>query len=75
MNFHKLRKFAGSYAFVFPAMALFFIFSFYPFLKVFQLSVTNWDGISPAMQYVGLENFKDLWTDNPVFWASMKNAF
>ena len=75
MNFHKVRKLAGAYAFVLPAMTLFFIFSLYPFLKVFQLSVTNWDGISPSMQYVGLENFKDLLTDNPVFWASMKNAF
>ena len=75
MNLLKARKLAGGYAFIFPAMALFFIFSLYPFLKVFQLSVTNWDGISPNMQYVGLENFKDLLTDNPVFWASMKNAF
>ena len=75
MNLLKARKLAGSYAFIFPAISLFFIFSLYPFLKVFQLSVTNWDGISPAMQYVGLENFKDLLTDNPVFWASMKNAF
>ena len=75
MNLLKVRKLAGSYAFIFPAVALFFIFSLYPFLKVFQLSVTNWDGISPSMQYVGLANFKDLFMDNPVFWASMKNAF
>ena len=65
----------GSYLFVLPALSLFTVFSLYPFLKVFQLSVTNWDGISPAMQYVGLANFKDLWADNPVFWSSMKNAF
>ena len=75
MNLPKARKIIGSYAFIFPAMFLFFVFSLYPFLKVFQLSVTNWDGISPSMQYVGLENFRDLWTDNAVFWASMKNAF
>lgn len=75
MNFFKIRKAAGAYAFVLPALSLFVIFSLYPFLKVFQLSVTNWDGISPTMQYVGLENFKDLWTDNPVFWLSTKNAF
>ena len=74
MNLQKLRKDFGSYIFIFPAMLLFAVFSLYPFLKVFQLSVTNWDGISPAMQYVGLENFKDLIMDNPVFWASMKNT-
>jgi ABC-type sugar transport system permease subunit len=75
VNLQKLRQIAGSYAFVLPALTLFVVFSLYPFLKVFQLSVTDWDGISPAMRYVGLENFKDLWTDNPVFWSSMKNAF
>ncbi len=75
MTHLKIRKVIGNYAFIFPALFLFCVFSLYPFLKVFQLSVTNWDGISPAMEYVGLANFKDLLTDNPVFWASMKNAF
>lgn len=74
MNWHKARRVLGAYLFVAPALLLFGIFSLYPFLKVFQLSVSNWDGISPQMQYVGLENFKDLLTDNPVFWGSMKNA-
>lgn len=75
MTLQSFRKIAGSYFFVAPAMLLFCTFSLYPFLKVFQLSVTDWDGISPAMHYVGLENFKDLLFDNPVFWSSMKNAF
>jgi ABC-type sugar transport system permease subunit len=73
--YYKIRQFAGNYIFVLPALALFATFSVYPFLKVFQLSVTAWDGISPATAYVGLENFKDLLTDNPVFWLSMRNAF
>ncbi len=75
MNFQKIRNFLGNYLFVAPAAALFFIFSLYPFFKVFQLSITNWDGISQEMTYVGLANFKDLLTDNPVFWLSMRNAF
>ena len=74
MNFHRIRKTLGCYAFILPGLTLFAVFSLYPFLKVFQLSVTNWDGISPSMQYIGLENFKDLLTDNPVFWSSMGNA-
>jgi ABC-type sugar transport system permease subunit len=73
--YYKIRQFVGNYIFVLPALVLFATFSVYPFLKVFQLSVTTWDGISPATAYVGLENFKDLFTDNPVFWLSMRNAF
>lgn len=75
MNLHKARNVLGNYIFIAPAFLLFFTFSLYPFFKVFQLSVTNWDGISPNMNFVGLANFQDLITDNPVFWLSMRNAF
>ncbi len=74
MNLHKIRNLIGSYFFVVPAVFLFLTFSLYPFIKVFQLSVTDWDGISPEMTLVGLHNFKDLIMDNPVFWLSMRNV-
>ncbi len=75
MNLQKTRNVLGNYVFILPAALLFFTFSLYPFFKVFQLSITNWDGISPQMNYVGIANFKDLLTDNAVFWLSMRNAF
>lgn len=75
MNLYKIRKVAGNYVFILPALFLFCTFSLYPFLKIFHLSIMNWDGISPQMNYVGFENFKDIFTDNPVFWLSMRNAF
>ena len=75
MNYQRIRNLLGNYIFILPAFLLFFTFSLYPFYKVFSLSVTSWDGISPAPVFVGLKNFKDLFTDNPVFWQSMKNAF
>ncbi len=71
----RFRNFFGNYFFILPAFLLFFTFSVYPFFKVFQLSITSWDGISPVLNYVGFENFKDLFTDNPVFWLSMRNSF
>ncbi|MCG3176544.1 MAG: Lactose transport system permease protein LacF [Candidatus Omnitrophica bacterium] len=75
MNLHRVRHIVGNYVFVLPALLLFLIFSIYPFYKVFQLSITDWDGISPQLNYIGLANFIDLFTDNPVFWHSMRNAF
>jgi ABC-type sugar transport system permease subunit len=74
MNLQKIRIVVGNYIFVLPAMALFCIFSIYPFFKVFQLSFTDWDGISPTVRYIGFHNFKDLIFDNAVFWKSMRNA-
>lgn len=63
-----------SYFFVLPALILFFVFSLYPFFKVFQLSVFEWDGISLAMKFVGFENFKDIIFSNVIWWKSMLNA-
>src|ERR1044071_9547029 len=75
MSLKKARNLLANYVFILPALALFFTFSLYPFFKVFQLSITEWDGISPDVKYVGFSNFIDLFTDNPTFWLSMKNAF
>jgi raffinose/stachyose/melibiose transport system permease protein len=75
MNINRLKNILGNYLFIMPALILFFIFSLYPFYKVFDLSFTNSDGISPTVTYIGFANFKDLFTDNPVFWLSMRNAF
>ena len=74
MTLQKARNFLGNYFFILPAFLLFFTFSLYPYFNMFYLSVTNWDGISSSVTYVGLENFKDIFSDNAVFWLSMKNA-
>jgi len=74
MNYYKVRYLAGNYTFIVPALALFLVFSVYPFYRVFELSVYQWDGISPERTHVGLEHFKDLLFHNRVFWESMKNA-
>ncbi len=63
-----------NYLFVLPAIILFAVFSIYPFLKVFQLSVYEWDGISSMMRFVGLANFWDIFRHNGVWWTSVWNA-
>lgn len=74
-NYYRIREWMGNYTFVVPALLLFMIFSVYPFYRVFELSVYEWDGISPERQYVGLAHFKDILFHNDVFWLSVKNAF
>ncbi len=70
----KLKDQLENYLFVLPAITLFAVFSIYPFLKVFQLSVYEWDGISSAMRFVGLANFWDIFRHNSVWWTSVWNA-
>ena len=65
---------AGNYLFVLPALAMFLIFNFYPYIQVFFLSVFKWNGISFHKTFIGLANYKDIIGDNPAWWISMKNA-
>lgn len=60
--------------FVLPAALLFFTFSLYPFYKVFQLSLFDWNGIDATMHWVGLGNYKEIILNNPSWWLSIKNA-
>jgi raffinose/stachyose/melibiose transport system permease protein len=73
-NKNKVKDIFSNYLFILPAVLMFFTFSIYPYIKVFQLSVFDWDGISRVMQYVGFQNFKDIFMSNKVWWNSILNA-
>ena len=70
----KLKDQFENYFFVLPAVIMFAVFSIYPFFKVFQLSVYEWDGISSMIRFVGLANFWDIFRHNGVWWTSIWNA-
>jgi len=57
MTWPRFKDLLSTYLFVAPAIVLFALFSLIPFVKVFQLSVFEWDGISAHMTFVGLHNF------------------
>jgi ABC-type sugar transport system permease subunit len=63
-----------SFCFVIPALLFFLVFSFYPILRTFELSVFQWNGIDKDMIFVGLAQYKDILFNNPAFWKSMLNA-
>jgi len=74
MNAYRLRSVFGNYGFIVPALGLFLVFSVYPLYQVFVLSLYHYDGISPEKVFVGLDQFKELFLHNQVFWRSMGNA-
>lgn len=49
-----------------PALILFCIFIFYPFLKGIQISFTNWDGYNQDYKWLGLDNYKRMFNDPEV---------
>lgn len=47
---------------VLPALILIAIFTYYPILEVVRISFTNWNLINDGYEYVGLKNWKWLFT-------------
>lgn len=46
-----------------PALVLFSVFVIFPFFEGLRISFTNWTGYLPNYKYVGLANYKKLFTD------------
>jgi N-acetylglucosamine transport system permease protein len=60
--------------FLLPPLLLYAIFVISPYLQTFQIASTNWGGLSPEYQVVGLDNFKRLVHDHHVWNALEHNA-
>ena len=69
----KLQETAQNYLFILPALLLFATFYIYPIYKVFELSLFEYDGISPYKYFVGVANFKEAVTSS-IWWGAMWNA-
>ena len=59
--------------FLLPAFVLFLIFLIYPIVSSVHYSLFNWNGIGPAVKFVGLDNFKQILSDQ-VFIKAAGNA-
>ncbi|MEU7869445.1 sugar ABC transporter permease [Dactylosporangium sp. NPDC049140] len=67
---HGRRLFAIT--FLLPAVAVYAVFVVSPYLQAFQVSTTNWRGLSPKWDYVGPGNFQRLLSDE-YFWNALKH--
>lgn len=54
-------------------LLLMIVFLFYPLLKLFQISFTDWDGISSSINWTGLENYRQIFMESPNVWTSLGN--
>jgi raffinose/stachyose/melibiose transport system permease protein len=43
--------------FIVPGMLIYLVFMLYPFLNTIYLSFTDWNGVSPVKEWVGLSNY------------------
>jgi raffinose/stachyose/melibiose transport system permease protein len=57
-----------------PAIAIYAVFALYPMLNVVVLSFQKWNGLDPQRPFVGLANYQNIFTRDPVFWVAFKNT-
>jgi raffinose/stachyose/melibiose transport system permease protein len=57
--------------FLLPAFVLFSIFLIYPIVSSVYYSLFNWNGIGPAVKFIGLDNFKQILSDQVFIKAAM----
>lgn len=56
-----------------PAVALMIVFVIYPLIQGVHISLTNWNGYSQIYKYVGLQNYRKLFTD-VMFHTAFRNT-
>jgi ABC-type sugar transport system permease subunit len=59
--------------FLTPALIVYGLFFFYPAMRALYVSLFEWSGFVPKMEFVGLANFKELARDT-IFWKALKNT-
>jgi raffinose/stachyose/melibiose transport system permease protein len=62
------------FLFLLPATILFLLFVVYPIFQSVYYSLFNWKGFGPAVDFVGVENFKKILSDR-VFMIALRNGF
>ncbi|MBE1440590.1 carbohydrate ABC transporter permease [Paenibacillus sp. OAS669] len=69
----KKKWLSYSFWFILPSFLLYTLFVIYPTLNSFNLSFTNWDGVSSEIHYIGLDNFKEMFSSDR-FYNALKNT-
>ena len=60
-------------AFIAPALILYVLFIIVPTVSSVYYSFTSWDGISPDVKFIGLANYKEIFT-SARFGNALKNT-
>lgn len=69
----RLQPVWQPYLFALPYMAIYLCFSVYPLLYSLFISFTSWNGISDPV-FVGIENYKTLFTADKLFGKALGNT-
>lgn len=69
----KMEKRLIIFSFTIIPLLLLLTFSYYPLVKMFQYSMTDWNGYSPNSSFVGIDNYRTVLT-NPAYFTVFKTS-
>jgi raffinose/stachyose/melibiose transport system permease protein len=61
-------------AFCAPALVLFAVFVAWPVIDTVRLGLYDWDGLDPQRTWIGLDNFRELFTDDEDVRRAIRNT-
>jgi multiple sugar transport system permease protein len=67
------REAIACYLFIAPCVLGLLIFTLGPMLTSFFIAFTDWDIMTHPV-WIGLANYKEIFTDDPLFWKSLGNT-
>ncbi len=59
--------------FLLPALALYVVFLLYPMVSSLYISSTDWDGLSDSWNFVGLDNYQDIFFGDDISRRALQN--
>jgi ABC-type sugar transport system permease subunit len=71
----KRDRYIAIITFLLPAVLLYAVFFLLPMAQAFYMALFKWRGFSQNKDFVGLENFRILLTNDPVFWKALNHNF
>ncbi len=69
----RVQDYTTIVLFLLPAFVFFLLFMIYPIIRAGYFSLYNWNGMGPATNFIGVNNFKQILTDQ-VFMKGILNC-
>lgn len=57
-----------------PALIIYSCFAIWPMIDVFIVSFQRWNGLDETRTFVGFDNYRYIFNDDPVFWMAFWNT-
>ncbi|MCD1259661.1 sugar ABC transporter permease [Paenibacillus athensensis] len=64
---YRIQKFIIVFCFLIVPVVLLCLFTYYPAVKMMYISFTSWDGYSDKLVWIGIANYKEIFTNSELF--------